>query len=84
MLDSDWTRFPAEFTFLKYIFIAVYPENLIESYFKKFLDNTQLIKGNVPTIQKQAFALNSSILRKKYFRKLGLNCKNIKHPIIAN
>ena len=73
MLDSDWTRFPAEFTFLKYIFITVYPENLIESYFKKFLDNTQLIKGNVPTIQKQAFALNSSILRKKYFSKLGLN-----------
>ena len=32
-----------------------YPENFIDNCFKKFLDNTHLVKEKVPTVERKRF-----------------------------
>ena len=60
---SNWTQFHTELTFLKGIFQKNgYPANFIDKCFKKFL-NVHLVKENIPTVQKKAFASSLSILR---------------------
>ena len=50
--------------FLKEIFCKNgYPENFIDKYFKKFLNNIHLVKENVPIVGKKVFAPSPSILR---------------------
>ena len=44
-----------------------YPENFIDKKFKKILGHTHVVKENVPTVGKKAFALTSSVLRNNIF-----------------
>ena len=54
----DWTKFHAELTFLKKIFRKNgYPENFIDKCFKKFLDNINLVKEKVPTVERKRLLL---------------------------
>ena len=46
---SNWTQFQTELTFLKGIFRKNgYPEKFIDKFFKKFVNNVDLVKENVP------------------------------------
>ena len=50
---SNSTQFHTELTFLKGVFcMNGYPENFIDTCFKKFLNNIHLIKENLPTVEK--------------------------------
>ena len=50
---SNWTQFHTELIFLKGIFQKNgYPKNFIDKFFKKFLNNVNLVKKNVPTVKK--------------------------------
>ena len=49
----NWTQFHTELIFLKGIFQKNgYPKNFIDKFFKKFLNNVNLVKENVPTVKK--------------------------------
>ena len=55
---SDWRKYHAELTFLKTIFRKNgYPENFIDKYFKKFLDNINLVQEKVPTMERNCLLL---------------------------
>ena len=55
---SNWTQFHTELIFLKGIFQKNgYPKNFIDKYFKKFLNDVDLGKENVPTVQKMSLLL---------------------------
>ena len=57
-ISSNWTQFHTELTFLKGIFRKNgYPENFIDKCFKKFLNNVNLVKENVPTVEKKRLLL---------------------------
>ena len=63
-----WTQFHTESIFLKGIFQKNgYPKNFIDKCFKKFLNNVHLVKENVPTVEKKAFATSPSIFRNNIF-----------------
>ena len=60
---SDWTKFYTESNFLKKVFRKnSYPENTIGKYFKKFLDNTHLVKEKIPKVERNSFVLILSYL----------------------
>ena len=55
---SDWKKFHIKVTFLKEIFRKNgYPENFIDNYFRKFLDNIHLGKKKVPTVERKHLLL---------------------------
>ena len=55
---SNWTQFHTGLTFLKEIFQKNgYPGNFIDKCFKKFLNNIDLVKENVPTVEKKHLLL---------------------------
>ena len=55
---SDWTKFHAELTFLKKIFCKnSYPQSFIDKCFKKFLDNIDLVKEKIPTVERKRLLL---------------------------
>ena len=69
---SNWTQFHTKLTFLKGIFQKNgYPENFVDKYLKKFLNNIHLVKENVPTVKKKAFVPSPSILRNNIFANLN-------------
>ena len=61
-------QFHTELIFLKGIFQKNgYPKNFIDKSFKMFLNNVHLVKENVPTVEKKAFAPSPSILSNNIF-----------------
>ena len=58
IICSNWTQFHTELIFLKGIFQKNgYPENFIDKFVKKFLNNIHLIKENIPTVEKKRLLL---------------------------
>ena len=58
LICSNWTQFHTELIFLKGIFQKNgYPENFIDKFVKKFLNNIHLIKENIPTVEKKRLLL---------------------------
>ena len=55
---SDWSKFHTELTFLKSIFCENgYHEDFIDKCFKKFLDNINLVKEKVRTVERKYLLL---------------------------
>ena len=50
---SDWTKFYTESSFLK----KVFRKNSYPEYFKKFPDNTHLVKEKIPKVERNCFVL---------------------------
>ena len=67
-IRSSWTQFHTDLIFLKGIFQkSGYPKNLIDKCFKKILNNVHIVKENVPTVEKKAFAPSPSRLKNTIF-----------------
>ena len=55
---SSWTKLPTELVCLKQIFLkSGYLENLINKCFKRFMDNTYVVKETALTVEKKPLVL---------------------------
>ena len=69
---SSWTKLQNELACLKEIFLKNdYPEDLIDKYFEKVMDNIHVVKETTLTVEKKPLVL---VLQYPY--KLGLSWKS--------
>ena len=57
-ISSSWTKLQTELVCLKYIFLKnSYPENFLNKWFKRFMDNINVIKETTLTIERKPLVL---------------------------